>query len=73
MSFDHRSPFPGSRAYVIKLRTEAAPGEGRWLGRLEHVASGRQFEFCSADELLRHLAEDVARMERDDTAAAPEM
>lgn len=69
MSFDHRTPFPGSRAYVIKLRQESAPSEGRWLGRLEHVASGRQYDFSCADELLRQLAADVAQMQHEDGGA----
>jgi hypothetical protein len=54
---------PQSLSFVLKLHRDAAPGEGRLIGRLEHVASGKQFTFGSADELLAHLASAVVEMQ----------
>jgi len=39
----------------VQLHRDAAPQRGRLVGRLEHLASGRQFEFASADELVSYL------------------
>ena len=35
--------------------TTPPPRQGRIVGRLEHVASGRQFQFTSGEELLACL------------------
>jgi hypothetical protein len=49
------SSYPHSGTYVLKLHCDAAPGQGRFVGRLEHVASGYQSHFNSADELIACL------------------
>jgi hypothetical protein len=45
------------RSYVLTLLCDAWPRQGRIVGRLEHVASGRQFQFTSGEELLACLIE----------------
>jgi hypothetical protein len=47
--------YPHAKSYVLKLHSDAAPAEGLIVGRLDHVISGRQFVFHSAEELLACL------------------
>lgn len=53
------SKYPNRRAYVIKVRGDATPDS--LVGRLENLVTGRRVEFTSALELLRLIADDVAR------------
>ena len=55
-----QASYPQARSFVLKLHRDAAPAEGRLIGRLEHVASGKQFAFNSAAELISCLAQGVA-------------
>jgi hypothetical protein len=55
MVLSSQSSYPHDRSYVLKLHSDASPRQGRIVGRLEHVASGRQFQFTSGDELLACL------------------
>jgi hypothetical protein len=55
-----QSSYPQARSFVLKLHRDAAPAEGRLIGRLEHVASGRQFDFHTAEELIACLAQGAA-------------
>jgi hypothetical protein len=55
-----QSSYPQARSFVLKLHRDAAPADGRLIGRLEHVASGRQFTFSSAEELIASLAQAAA-------------
>lgn len=68
MVLNPESKYPNRRAYVLKLRSDAAPGA--LMGRLENLVSGRQREFSSAEELLEALACDFASAagERADSA-----
>jgi hypothetical protein len=45
-----------THTYVLRLHHDAAPQHGRFVGRLEHPASGMQCDFASAEELLACLA-----------------
>lgn len=56
-----RSSFPSTRCYVLKLHRDASPGQGRLMGRLEHIASGEHVDFRSGDELLAWLAAHASR------------
>jgi hypothetical protein len=49
--------YPTRRAYVVKLRSDAAPGA--LSGRIENVLTGQQHEFSSGSELLDSLAGDL--------------
>lgn len=51
------SKYPNRRAYVLKLRGDAAPHE--IAGRLENLVTGRQLEFASAGELLEAIAQEL--------------
>ena len=55
-----QASYPQAQSFVVKLHRDAAPAEGRLIGRLEHVASGRQFTFNSAEELIACLAKVAA-------------
>jgi len=55
-----QATYPQAQSFVLKLHRDAAPAEGRLIGRLEHVASGRQFDFNTAEELIACLAQAVA-------------
>ncbi|HJY30148.1 MAG TPA: hypothetical protein VJ306_19100 [Pyrinomonadaceae bacterium] len=42
-------------SFVIKFSAETNPEKGRFVGRVEHVASGKTTRFESADALVRFL------------------
>ncbi len=46
-------PLPLEWVFVLKLAED--PGQGRLVGRLEHMVSGRELDFGSAQELLLAL------------------
>jgi hypothetical protein len=50
------SPYPHSRAFVLKLHRETDVLRGVLRGRIEHVASGLRGEFSGAEQLLGWLA-----------------
>jgi hypothetical protein len=43
--------FPQRNAFVLQFTAESGPQTGRFDGRIQHVASGRQMTFGSLDEL----------------------
>ena len=49
--------YPSRRAYVVKLRGDAAPPV--LAGRIENLVTGRQLEFTSGGELLDSIARDL--------------
>ena len=55
MVLSPNASYPHERSYVLKLHSDASPRLGQIVGRLEHVASGRQFQFTSGEELLACL------------------
>ena len=55
MILETQATYPHAQTYVLKLHRNAAPADGRVVGRLEHVASGHQFPFSSVDELIACL------------------
>ena len=61
MVLSPHASYPHDRSYVLKLHSDASPRQGQIVGRLEHVASGRQFQFTSGEELLACLI-DVAAL-----------
>jgi hypothetical protein len=71
-----QTSYPQARSFVLKLHRDAAPADGRLIGRLEHVASGRQFDFHTAEELIACLArgaDATASSEPQARAAAEEL
>ena len=57
MSYKSESRFPSRRTYVVKLRSDAAPGA--LVGRVENVVTGAQREFGSGRELLESIAAEL--------------
>jgi hypothetical protein len=57
MSLNPESKYPSRRAYVVKMRSDAKPGE--LAGRVENVVTGRSHEFASGRELLESIASDL--------------
>ncbi len=49
--------YPSERAFVVQFHREADPGAGRFLGRIEHVVSGRVGHFQSLEELVALVVE----------------
>jgi hypothetical protein len=69
MTLKPHSSYPQALSYVLTLHRDAAPAEGRIVGRLEHVVSGRQFHFTTAEELLACLATSIEATPSDASAA----
>jgi len=64
MSLNPESKYPSRRAYVVKMRTDARPGQ--LAGRVENLVTGASREFASGGELLESLARDLkANAERN--------
>ena len=57
MSLNTESKYPSRRAYVVKMRSDAKPGE--LAGRVENVVTGASREFASGRELLDSIASDL--------------
>jgi hypothetical protein len=58
-----KSSHPSHRCYVVKLHRDARGARGGLRGRVEHLATGRWFEFVGAEELAAALARDLATEE----------
>ena len=58
MSLNTESKYPSRRAYVVKMRSDAKPGE--LAGRVENLVTGSSREFANGEELLESLANDLA-------------
>ena len=69
-----KSSHPSERCYVIKLHRDARGGGDELRGRVEHLATGRWFEFAGADQLAAGLARDIAAADDEPapTCGAPE-
>jgi hypothetical protein len=57
MSLNPESKYPSRRAYVVKMRSDAKPGE--LAGRVENLVTGASREFASGSELLESIASDL--------------
>jgi len=60
MVLNAQTSYPHQRVYVLRLHHDASPRDGRIIGRLEHVDSGHQFHFSSAEELIACLVGGAA-------------
>jgi hypothetical protein len=65
---DSQPIYPVAGAYVLQLHRDARPDDGRWIGRIEHVASGESIEFATLETLAAWLIAHAHRM-RDDAGA----
>ena len=57
MTLNPGTKYPTRRAYVLKMRGDAKPGE--FAGRLENLVTGQSREFASGGELLDSIASDL--------------
>ena len=57
MTLNPGTKYPTRRAYVLKMRGDARPGE--FAGRLENLVTGQSREFASGGELLDSIARDL--------------
>jgi hypothetical protein len=55
VTLNHHPDFPSARYDVLKLHRDSSQASGLLKGRLEHVATGQQFDFASAAALLYEL------------------
>ncbi len=70
MTLNAHTSYPNTQTYVLRLHRHASPQQGRIVGRLEHVASGHQFIFTTADELIACVKCAAALAAATTTAAA---
>lgn len=68
MVLNAESKYPNRRAYVLKLRGDAAPGA--LAGRVENLVTGRQRDFASAEELLAVIVDELNRTGADEPPEA---
>jgi hypothetical protein len=59
MTLNPRPSYPNRRTYVLKLHRDADATLSQLSGRLEHLATGRYFDFTSAATLLAHLMREL--------------
>jgi hypothetical protein len=57
MSLKHEPKYPSTRAYVVKVRSDATPAI--LAGRLENVVTGARREFASGEELVASIVSDI--------------
>jgi hypothetical protein len=61
------------RSFVIKFSPDTNPEEGRFIGRVEHVASGETIRFESSDALVSFLNDVLKKVrlefQQEDTLA----
>jgi len=59
---DTQPIYPVAGAYVLQLHRDARTEDGRWIGRIEHVASGESFEFATREALVAWLVAHARRL-----------
>jgi hypothetical protein len=64
--FTTTSTYPSERTFVLQFHCEADLGAGRFLGRIEHVASGRVGHFQSPEELVAFVAAKLGEVDTAD-------
>ena len=57
MTLSDDPEYPSRRAYVVKVRSDATPDA--LVGVLESLVNGRRYEFTSAHDLVRLIADDL--------------
>ena len=58
---DDRAALPPERAFVLQLRREAEGEAAGFVGRIEHVTSGRNTRFQSVDQAVAFIANVLRR------------
>jgi hypothetical protein len=62
MTLDPRTSYPHTHSYVVKLHRDALR-QGRLIGRLQHIYSGEQCQFTTAEELVACLQQGMVLIE----------
>jgi hypothetical protein len=57
------------QAFVVQFRPETDVERGRYVGRVEHIASGRAAQFNSSRALLAFMRQILARAESTEEGA----
>ena len=57
------SPLSVYRAFVVQFRAETDLASGRYVGRIEHVASGQATHFESLAELLMFISRVLTQVQ----------
>ena len=60
------------RGFVIQLSSQAGLDQSKFVGRVEHVDSGRADGFRSVEELVRFIEQTVKETEETAREEAPE-
>jgi small ligand-binding sensory domain FIST len=60
-----RNGWQHKRSFVIKFSLDADPEEGRFIGRVEHVASGQTTHFESSDALASFLNDVLKKVRHE--------
>ena len=60
---DEARPPPGQRGFAVQLHAAADVAQGRWMGRVEHVVSGRATHFHTLDEFVAFIAQVLASLD----------
>lgn len=55
------APLPAHYAFVVHMGRDSDPARGRFVGQVEHLASGRQGRFSSQQEMLAFLESMLAQ------------
>jgi hypothetical protein len=56
-------PLPTHLAFVVQFGVETAVGQGRFVGRVEHVVSGEVAHFHTLDELQACLVQMLTALD----------
>jgi hypothetical protein len=57
------------RAFVIRLSPEANPAEGKFMGHVEEVDTGRELRFRSLEEFLAFVQDCITGSSKGGSAA----
>ena len=61
---EETAPLSTRRAFLIHIRAGKSPDDGRVVGRVEHVLSGRAEHFTSAEQLWAFVFRTLDDLER---------
>jgi hypothetical protein len=55
---------PNELVFVVQFNSDADPGDGRLVGRVEHVESGRSTRFASGEAMIDFFARALREAEK---------
>lgn len=65
-------PLPAERAFVVQLHVETDLAQGRIMGRVEHVVSGRAAHFDTLEDLLGFIERVLITLRAEPGDEVPE-